>query len=78
MSLHHVLYVSYLAPEALPLAVFDRDNAFVSVVTLQSTGVRLSSLPFPEFTYNQGNIRTYVLDPRPGQQAILINWKESS
>lgn len=41
MSLHHVLYISYLVPaqvrqlvpEALPLAVADRDNVFVSRVT---------------------------------------------
>ncbi|MFC1983237.1 DUF2071 domain-containing protein [Chloroflexota bacterium] len=81
MSLHHVLYVSYLVPESrvrglvpevLPLAVVDRDNVFVSIVILQSSGVRLSSLPFPKFTYNQVNIRTYVLDPHSGQQAVFF------
>ena len=81
MSLHHVLYISYLAPESrvrklvpeeLPLAVVDPDHVFVSVVILQSAGVRLSSLPFPKFTYNQVNIRTYVLDPNSGQQAVFF------
>ena len=81
MSLHHVMYISYLVPEsrvrhlvpeALPLAVVDRDKVFVSVVTLQSAGVRLNSLPFPRFTYNQINIRTYVLEPNSGQQAVFF------
>ncbi|MFC1893888.1 DUF2071 domain-containing protein [Chloroflexota bacterium] len=81
MSLRHVLYVSYLVPEsrvrrlvpeALPLAVVDRDNVFVSIVILQSAGVRLSLLPFPKFTYNQVNIRTYVVDPHSGQQAVFF------
>jgi len=81
MSLHHVLYISYLVPESrvrklvpeeLPLAVLDPDHVFVSVVILQSAGVRLSSLPFPKFTYNQVNIRTYVLDPKSGQQAVFF------
>ena len=81
MSLHHVLYISYLlpksrvrklVPEELPLAVVDSDYVFVSVVILQSSGVRLSSLPFPKFTYNQVNIRTYILDPNSGQQAVFF------
>jgi hypothetical protein len=81
MSLYHVLYVSYLVPESrvrklvpeeLPLAVVDPDHVFVSVVILQSAGVRLSSLPFPKFTYNQVNIRTYVLDPKSRQQAVFF------
>jgi len=81
MSLHHVLYISYLVPESrvrklvpeeLPLAVVDPDHVFVSVVMLQSAGVRLSLLPFPKFTYNQVNIRTYVLDPHSGQQAVFF------
>ena len=81
MSLHHVLYISYLVPESrvrklvpeeLPLAVVDPDHVFVSVIILQSAGVRLSSLPFPKFTYNQVNIRTYVLDPKSKQQAVFF------
>ena len=81
MSLHHVLYISYLVPESrvrqlvpeqLQLAVIARNHVFVSVVILQSAGVRLSSLPFPKFTYNQINIRTYVLDPNSGQQAVFF------
>jgi hypothetical protein len=64
MSLHHVLYVSYLVPESrvrglvpesLTLAVVERDSVFVSVVILRSAGVRLSSLPFLKFNYNQVN-----------------------
>lgn len=81
MSLRHVIYISYLVPQSrvrelvprgLPLAVVDNDNVFISVVILQSTGVRLSSLPFPKFTYNQVNIRTYVIDPHSGQQAVFF------
>ncbi|MFC1893694.1 DUF2071 domain-containing protein [Chloroflexota bacterium] len=81
MSLHHVLYVSYLVPEsrvrqlvpeALPLAMVKRGRVFVSIVILQSAGVRLSLFPFPKFTYNQVNIRTYVLDPHSGQQAVFF------
>jgi hypothetical protein len=81
MSLHHVLYISYLLPESkvrylvpepIPLSVVDRDKVFVSVVILQSSGVRLSTLPFPKFTYQQVNIRTYVIDPHSGQQAVFF------
>jgi hypothetical protein len=81
MSLHHVLYISYLVPELrvrqlvpeeLPLAVVGRDKVFVSVVILQSSKVRLSSIPFPRFRYNQVNIRTYVLDPYSRQQAVFF------
>jgi hypothetical protein len=81
MSLHHVLYISYLVPESrvrqfvpgeLPLAVVGRNKVFLSVVILQSSEVRLSLMPFPRFRYNQVNIRTYVLDPYSRQQAVFF------
>ena len=66
------MYVSYLVPESRvralipanldPATVSDKD-VFVSVVTLRNTHVRLSGLPFINFSYNQINLRTYVVDP---------------
>ena len=81
MTLRHVLYISYLIPAArlgayvpdiLRLSIVDGDKAFVSVVILQSAEVHLSTLPFPRFTYNQVNIRTYVKDPHSGSQAVYF------
>jgi hypothetical protein len=81
MSLCHVLYISYLVtasrlrhlvPEMLPLAVVGKNEVFVSIVVLQSFGVHLSYLPFPRFTYNQINLRTYVIDPHSRRQAVFF------
>jgi len=81
MILRHVLYVSYfvpasrvrpLVPDVLPLAIVGRDGAFVSVVIMQSTGVRFTPLPFLRFTYSQVNLRTYVTDPHSGNQAVYF------
>jgi hypothetical protein len=83
MSLRDVLYITYalpakmiqpLVPAALSLATLNRDTAFVSLVVLRSTRVRLSLFPLVRFAYNQFNIRTYVIDPltgRPGVYFIL-------
>jgi hypothetical protein len=81
MLLRHVLYVSYLVPasrlrpivpDILPLAIVEGDSGFVSVVILRSTRVRLSSLPLPRFDYSQINLRTYVIDPQSGNQAVYF------
>jgi hypothetical protein len=81
MVLRHVLYLNYLVPasgvrplvpEILPLAMVDLNRVFVSVVILRSGGVRASLLPFPRFNYNQINVRTYVIDPQSGKQAVCF------
>lgn len=81
MTLNNVLYISYavpakqlrkLVPEQLQLATMDKDKAFISIVILRSTRVRLRNLPFIRFNYNQLNIRTYVIDPVSGQQAVYF------
>jgi hypothetical protein len=81
MELRHVLYLNYLVPaprvrplvpELLPLAIVDLNRVFVSVVILRSEGVRATLLPFPCFNYNQINVRTYVIDPQSGKQAVCF------
>ena len=81
MTLDHVLYISYavpaiklreLVPEPLQLATLGKDIAFISIVILRSTRVRLKILPLIQFNYNQLNIRTYVIDPISGQQAVYF------
>ena len=65
MTLRDVLYISYatptgklrsLVPETLGLATVEGDTAFVSLVILRSTRVRLSTLPFILFEYYQLHI----------------------
>jgi hypothetical protein len=81
MTLRDVLYISYaipagrlrpIVPDILPLATIGDDIAFISVVVLRSTRVRLSSLPFLRFNYDQLNIRTYVKDPSTSKHAIYF------
>jgi hypothetical protein len=81
MTLDNVLYISYavpatelrkLVPEPLQLVTVGKDLAFISVVILRSTKVRLRLLPFLHFNYNQLNIRTYVIDPVTGQHAVYF------
>lgn len=81
MTLNNVLYISYaalakklrkLVPEPLELATKGNGMAFVSVVILRSTRVRLRLLPFLRFSYNQLNIRTYVIDPLSGQNTVYF------
>jgi hypothetical protein len=81
MTLDDVLYISYavpaiklreLVPEPLQLATLGKDIAFISIVILRSTRVRLKILPLIQFNYNQLNIRTYVIDPISGQQAVYF------
>lgn len=81
MILRDVIYVTYalpakilqpLVPKALKLATVGDDVAFISLVALQSTRVRLPSFPILKFNYNQFNIRTYVIDPISGQSAVYF------
>ena len=81
MKVRHVLYVSYavphsrvrpLLPDTVPLSTIEETSAFVSVVVLQSEDVRLARLPLFRFNYGQINVRTYVTDPRTGNQAVYF------
>ncbi|MFC1905273.1 DUF2071 domain-containing protein [Chloroflexota bacterium] len=81
MTLRDVIYISYalptgrllpLVPDELRLATADGKFAFVSLVILNSTRVRLTSFPLIRFNYNQFNIRTYVIDPVSGQPAVYF------
>jgi hypothetical protein len=81
MTLRDVLYISYampyiklqpLLPATLKPATVDGNTGFISMVVLHSTRVRLSSFPLARFTYNQFNIRTYVIDPISGQHAVYF------
>jgi len=81
MTLRDVLYVSYavpaekirvLVPDILSVATSGDKVAFISIVALRSSQVRLNLLPFARFHYNQLNIRTYVVDPVSGKHAVYF------
>jgi uncharacterized protein YqjF (DUF2071 family) len=81
MILRDVCYVSYalpakilrpMVPGALQMATVGDDTAFISLVALRSTQVRLSTFPVFKFNYNQFNIRTYVIDPVSRQSAVYF------
>jgi uncharacterized protein YqjF (DUF2071 family) len=81
MTLRDVCYVSYalpskilrsIVPKALQMATAGDDMAFISLVALRSTQVRLSTFPVFKFNYNQFNIRTYVIDPVSRQPAVYF------
>jgi hypothetical protein len=81
MILRDVLYVSYaitagrtrsLVPDILSLATVGDDMAFISIVVLRSTKVRMSLMPFLRFDYHQLNIRTYVVDPVSDKHAVYF------
>ena len=81
MTLRDVLYVSYavpakkmrtIVPGILSLATLGDDIAFISIVALKSTQVRMNLMPFARFKYNQLNIRTYVKDPISGKHAVYF------
>ena len=81
MLLNNVVYVSYmlpakrilpLVPDKLPLALVDGEKAFISIVILRCRDVHLASIPFPRFDYYQLNLRTYVIDPSTGNQAVYF------
>jgi hypothetical protein len=81
MTLHHVLYVSYLVPaarvrpyvpETLALSTLAGDRVFVSVVSMKCNGVRMTAFPRPAFNYSQLNVRTYVRDSQTGKPAVYF------
>jgi len=59
-------------PDILILATVGSDKAFISIVSLKCENVRLASLPWPRFNYNQLNLRTYVRDPLTGNCAVYF------
>ena len=81
MTLRDVIYISYalptrtlrpLVPDILPLATVEGDVAFISLVILRSTKVRLAAFPLLKFDYIQFNIRTYVIDPISGRFGVYF------
>jgi hypothetical protein len=81
MKLQHVLYVTFalpaqrvrpLIPSVLSLSVNGTNTAFISVVVLRSRAVHLAALPFPRFSYDQINVRTYVRDPLSGNPSVYF------
>ena len=80
MDLQNVLYLSYLVPVARlrPLVPSElRLNAagngvFLSIVAMQCRKVHLSFLGWPSFSYDQLNLRTYVIDPKTGNPAVYF------
>jgi hypothetical protein len=81
MTLCDVLYISYalpsgrlrtLVPGILSPSTIDGETAFISIVVLKSTHVRLNLFPFVHFNYYQLNIRTYVKDPVSGGNAVYF------
>ena len=72
MDIYDVLYLSYLVPEerlrptvpdTVGFAARSEGRTILSLVLFHSRNVRASFLPFLRFSYDQANIRTYVLDP---------------
>jgi hypothetical protein len=81
MDLANVLYISYLVPltrirqyvpRMLAFASDAADRVYVSFVAMKCHRVRLSGLPWPQFNYDQLNLRTYVLDPQTGNPAVFF------
>jgi hypothetical protein len=81
MTLRNVLYISYavsegslraFVPDFMRLATLEKDVAFLSIVVLRSTKVRISSFPFAHFNYNQLNLRTYIIDPDTGKHGVYF------
>ncbi len=81
MQLRDVLYITYVVPEGslrdmvpdfIKLAALENGSAFISVVVLRCTRVRINALPFVRFNYNQLNIRTYIIDPVTGKHGVYF------
>ena len=80
MELQNVLYLSYLVPvdRLRPLVPPGlRLNAtgsavFLSIVAMQCRKVHLSFLGWPSVSYDQLNLRTYVIDPKTGDPAVYF------
>jgi len=81
MDIYDVLYLSYLVPDerlrpAVPepvgFAARSWGKTIISLVLFRSRNVRASFLPFLRFSYNQANVRTYVLDPLTGAPSVFF------
>ena len=81
MDIYDVLYLSYLMPEerlrpsvpdTVGFAARSEGRTLLSLVLFHSRNVRASFLPFLRFSYDQANIRTYVLDPLTGAPAVFF------
>jgi len=80
MDLHNLLYLSYLVPadRLRPLVpswlTLDslENKVFLSIVAMQCRRVHLSHLQWPNFGYDQLNLRTYVIDPITGNPAVYF------
>ncbi|HAX17592.1 MAG TPA: hypothetical protein DCY00_03225 [Actinobacteria bacterium] len=81
MDIVDVLYLSCLIPErrlhpAVPehiqFALKHEDKTIISLVIFHSKNVSSSFFPFLRFSYNQANIRTYVVDPVNGKPAVFF------
>jgi hypothetical protein len=81
MDIFDVLYLSYLIPEirlrpAVPAQIFFAvtygDKTIISFVIFRSKNVTSSLFPFFHFSYNQANIRTYVVDPVTRMPAVFF------
>lgn len=80
MDLHNLLYVSYLVPveRIRPLVPSEltlassNDKVFLSIVAMHCSRVHLFDLKWPSFSYDQLNLRTYVIDPKTGKPAVYF------
>jgi hypothetical protein len=81
MDIFDVLYLSYFIPEKrlrhtipshIPFALSYENKTIISLVIFRSINVASSLFPFLHFSYNQANIRTYVVDPITGSPAVFF------
>ncbi|MCX5811834.1 MAG: DUF2071 domain-containing protein [Proteobacteria bacterium] len=81
MDIYDVLYLSWLIPQKrlrsfipadIPFASKYEDKTIISLVIFQSKNVTSSLFPFLHFSYNQANIRTYIVDPVTGMSAVYF------
>ena len=81
MDLHDLLYLSYMIPgerlrpyipRPIPFAYLREGMAIFSLVIFHCRDVKVSFLPLLRFSYDQVNLRTYVIDPVSGRPAVLF------
>ncbi len=81
MDIYDVLYLSWLIPQErlrpfipaeISFTLKYEDKAIISLVIFQSKNVTSSLFPFLHFSYNQANIRTYIVDPVTGMPAVFF------
>lgn len=81
MDIYDVLYLSWLIPQKrlgpfipahISFASKYEDKTMISLVIFQSKNVTSSLSPFLHFSYNQANIRTYIVDPVTGMPAVFF------